>query len=765
MLTVAAYSPAFRAGFIWDDDDHLTNNPAMTSPDGLKQIWSSLRVSRYYPLTLTTFWVERRLWGLNPLPYHAVNIALQAANAVLLWLLLRQLKVPGAWAAAAVWAVHPVNVESVAWVTELKNLQSGLFFLLALLAFESELPVLATLCGVAAMLSKPSTVVLPAVMLLIAWWRERKDWRRVLPLAIAAIAMSVLTIVEQRQYIASENVLSFAQRLMLAGRAVWFYAGKLVWPDVCFMYPRWSLRADWLPLAGLLVVAGILWRFRPRPVIFGVGYFVIALLPVLGFFNIYYFRYSYVADHFQYLASIGLIALAAKLYRKVWVLPFILLVLTTCTWRQCHAYRDLEALWSDTVEKNPSAWLAHNNLAVVLQKQGRLPEVLEHYEQTVRLKPDFAEAQYNLGVALAASGRTDEAIPYWQEAVRLKPGFAAAEHNLDVAAPIRIEGQTSNVPAAVGIESFEVFHASKTNGLGYTYNHHVDMACWKGRLYVAWTSAEKDEDTWPWHEMYSTSTDGKTWSEPAELFPQGTSTPLRMYFFRAPDGRMFAIAGKYKGQTKLKESDKTELVIREILPDHTLGPVTNDCRQLYENQTFLEQQDHGSLLGDRRMNWHELKERDMDLQALMFFHRKDGALVGIAKKRNVIISHDEGMTWSRPVKPPSLITGRAKVWGQHTPEGRYVLVYNPDPTNRFPLVMVTGDDGITFRNMQIINGDLPPKRFEGEHKNIGPQYVRGISEWATDHSRDDAGFWIVYSMNKEDIWVSHILPATISGRQ
>jgi hypothetical protein len=286
--------------------------------------------------------------------------------------------------------------------------------------------------------------------------------------------------------------------------------------------------------------------------------------------------------------------------------------------------------------------------------------------------------------------------------------------------PIRIEGPTNHLPMATNLQSFEVFHASKANGLGYTYNHHVDMACWKGRLYVAWSSAERDEDTWPWHELYSTSPDGRTWSEPAEQFPQGTSTPLRMYFFHAPNGRMLALAGKYKGQTKLKEDDKTELVIREILPNHTLGPIgaTNDagfveaCRQLYENRTFLKQQDHGTLLGDKRISWHDQKQKDMDLQALMFFHRRDGALVGIAKKRLVIVSTDEGRTWSPPVKPATLITGRAKVWGQRTPEGQYILVYNPDPTNRYPLVMVQGDDGITFRDMRIVNGELRPKRYE-----------------------------------------------------
>jgi hypothetical protein len=331
--------------------------------------------------------------------------------------------------------------------------------------------------------------------------------------------------------------------------------------------------------------------------------------------------------------------------------------------------------------------------------------------------------------------------------------------------PIRIEGPTNNLPAAHA-QSFELFHASKTNGLGYTYNHHVDMACWRGRLYVAWSSAQKDEDTWPWRELYSTSTDGRSWSAPAELFPQGVSTPLRMYFFHAPNGRMLAVAGQRRGETHLTEKLKISLVVREIRADHTLGPLfaplasaTNAadagfaeaCRQLLANRPFLAQQDYGNLLGDQRGPFVELK-------APSFFHRKDGALVGIGKRGFTVVSTDDGRSWSAPVQPATLVTGNAKVWGQRTPDGRYALVYNPHPVNRFPLVMVSGDDGVTFRDMRIVNGELPPRRFEGAHKNPGPQYVRGISEWATDRSRDEDGFWIAYSMNKEDIWVSHIEP-------
>ena len=501
LLTVVAYLPALRGGFIWDDDDHLTRNPAVLSSGGLKPIWSSLAVSRYYPLTLTTFWVEHRVWGLNPLPYHAVNIALQAANAVLLWVLLKRLKVRGAWLAAALWAVHPVNVETVAWVTELKNTQSGFFFLLALLVFlrfedgqRWQDYGIALVCGAAAMLSKPSTVVLPGVILLCAWWRRgrwtRQDLLRVAPLVALTVGMSLLTVLEQRRHIQNEietgSTLAAGQRLILAGHAVWFYAAKLIWPvPLSFIYPRWELQANsvlaWLPLAGLLVGAWALWQKRhehwARVTIFGLGYFVVALLPVLGFFDIFFFRYSYVADHFQYLASMGLVALAANLAaflcdrwgRNVGTVAATatLLALMFCTWMQARVYHDSEALWRDTLAKNPNALMAHNNLAVLLEQTGRIPEAMGHlrqalqinadnsethnnlgnaffregdkvnavkeYEKALQSNPILATAHFNLGTTLRQLGRASEAIPHFEQALRLNPNYPEAQNNLGLA--------------------------------------------------------------------------------------------------------------------------------------------------------------------------------------------------------------------------------------------------------------------------------------------------------------------------------------------
>ena len=467
VVTLVAYQPAWHAGFIWDDDDHLTENPAMTTPHGLRMIWSSLAVSRYYPLTLTNFWFQRRCWGLNPLPYHLVNIALHAINGILLFLVLRRLRIPAAWLAAMVWALHPVNVESVAWITELKNTQSGFFFFLTLLCFfrfedgeDHRWYALALLCGLAAMLSKPSTVALPLVLLLCVWW-QRKRWQwtdvvRTAPFFGLALGMSALTIIEQRETIvrtgATEWRLGAAERLLIASKAVWFYAAKLVWPvNLAFVYPRWEVQADsfssWLPLAGLVAVGLVMWVWRGqswvRATLFGIGFFVAMLLPVLGFFDVFYFRYSFVADHFQYLAGIGLITLAVSAAavvgqrmgrhaRQLGILAAaaVLLILGVSTWSQAHVYQHEETLWRDTLSKNPTAWMAHNNLGIVLQNSGRETEAREQYEQSLQINPRNAEAHYNLGRIFEKEGKVSDAIGQYEQSLRIEPDFALAHNNL-----------------------------------------------------------------------------------------------------------------------------------------------------------------------------------------------------------------------------------------------------------------------------------------------------------------------------------------------
>ena len=353
----------------------------------------------------------------------------------------------------------------------------------------------------------------------------------------------------------------------------------------------------------------------------------------------------------------------------------------------------------------------------------------------------------------------------------------------------------------VGAQAWQVFRATRgvpeqADGYGWTYNHHIDIAEWNGRYYVGWNSCEKDEDVWPSRELYSTSADGATWDPPRELFPQGQSICLRMYFYHAPNGQMLAIAGLRTSNAEVDEETKGSLVVRQIMQDHALGQVyllqrvgnaksnlpafdsspdaafVEACRHLLGNVVFLEQQDLGTLLQDRKMKWHTAanwpggkipgdSEKWRSGKAFSFFKRPDGLRVGISKMGFTTCTTDEGKTWSRPEVPPTLVTGKAKVWTQRTNDGRYALAYNPTTRTRYPLIVVASDDAAHFSEMRIVQGELPRQRYPGAQRSVGPQYTRGISEWSTDGSINDNALWLVYSMSKEDIWVSRVpLPIT-----
>jgi len=389
------------------------------------------------------------------------------------------------------------------------------------------------------------------------------------------------------------------------------------------------------------------------------------------------------------------------------------------------------------------------------------------------------------------------------------------------------DNPADTLPAAAGVESTLVFRANRehpelSDGRGWTFHHHPDMAVWRGRLYVAWSSCVKDEDSWPNRELYSTSEDGKSWSKPQELFPEGVSTPFRAYFFRSSDDVMLAYAGIRLDHARLFEKNKDGMAVRRIMPDHTLGPVyllrnpappgavaakpkkpsadgkikktpppvdgpmpweslpfydtapdkdfVKACQQLIANPVVLLQQDYGVMRDPKdRMPWmlsndwikadgYPASLTSTFGKATSFYHRKDGAIVGISKSCWVTVSTDEGKTWSRPVRPPSLISGTAKVWGQRTADGRYALVYNPHPKDRRPLILVTSDDGVNFSGMCMVDSGTEPQRYEGKSKATGAQYVRGIAEWASDGSFAPAknNLWVVYSINKEDIQVSRV---------
>lgn len=356
---------------------------------------------------------------------------------------------------------------------------------------------------------------------------------------------------------------------------------------------------------------------------------------------------------------------------------------------------------------------------------------------------------------------------------------------------------TGGLPVAPGLETYTVCRSDKdhpetADGLGWTYQHHPDLAGWHGRLYVGWNSCVRDEDVPPSRELISSSADGKTWSKPVEMFPQGVSMASRMYFFLAPNGRMLVIADAGVNRELKEKRENWGMVVRELRADHSSGDVftlrvggkvaTNPppmfttsadkgfveaCRQLLADHVFLEQQDYGILLDPaERMKWNDPANWDGDKElkktadkfgkAMCFFERKDGAIVGVCKFGWVTLSRDGGRTWTQPVQPPSLVTGMGKVWGQRIPDGRYILIYNPDPKRRWPLVMLTSDDGITFRDPHALHGDLPSRRYEGKSKNPGASYLRGLSKWNNDGSGKDDALWFVYSLNKEEIRVIRV---------
>ncbi len=473
-LILLTYYPALSGGFIWDDDSHLTANPCVVGPLGLKDIWTSAHV-RICPLVQTTFWLEYRLWGLHPMPYHLVNILCHAGAALALWRVLRALRVPGAWFGAALWAVHPVQVESVAWITELKNTQSGLFFLLAVLCFcrsrqeksasepqrlfDGYYRLTLVFAGLA-LTSKSSTVVLPLILALCAWWMDRRwHWRRnvlqLAPLVLLSAMSGVVTLWTQKLEGAFDPqfALGYAERAAVAGKVVWFYAGKLLWPHpLIFIYPRWRIDpasfAAYLPTLAIVALLIVLWWQRDRWAripFFTLAYFVAALLPVLGLIDTFFWRYSFVGDHFQYLAGMGPLALAgaglttglgALGQPSRWLRPGICgaLLLTLCLLasRQCATYKNDEILWTATLARNPASWMSHNNLGIILDDlPGRQAEAIFHYQEALRLGPENAKAHSNLAGDLGKiPGREAEAIAHAEAALRIDPHLGWAHYHL-----------------------------------------------------------------------------------------------------------------------------------------------------------------------------------------------------------------------------------------------------------------------------------------------------------------------------------------------
>jgi Flp pilus assembly protein TadD len=476
-IVAASYLPIARAGYVWDDDAHVTDSPALRDAHGLLAIWTTLDATpQYYPLTHTSFWIEHAFWGLRPFGYHLDNVLLHAASAVVLWRLLVLLELPGAFLAAAVFAVHPVHVESVAWITERKNALSGLFYLGSARVFlgwalgvESgrSRPWIAAVLYAGALLSKTVTSTLPLALAIVLWWKRgrvsRGEAAWLLPmLAAGAVFGSITRHLETAliQSSASESALTAWDRIALAGRVPWFYLGKLVWPQtLIFVYPRFAVDASsassWIGAVLGVALFGTLWTQRER---IGRGpaaaaaFFVVTLAPALGFFDVYPMRYAWVADHFQYLASLGPIVLVCGGTRRTRTTQIagalVVALLAGRTFARTFAYADEETLWRDTIAQNPGAWLAHNDLGILLARRGATVEAEREFRAVLALKSDHAGAAANLGYALELEGRDVEAAEALGRAVGGNPRDVNARAHL-VRCLLRLDRPEDALPHAV----------------------------------------------------------------------------------------------------------------------------------------------------------------------------------------------------------------------------------------------------------------------------------------------------------------------------
>ncbi|MEA3189025.1 MAG: hypothetical protein QOD99_2855 [Chthoniobacter sp.] len=453
-LSIAIYIPAMTAGFIWDDDQLLTANPLIHDSAGLWKLWFAPTTADYFPLTSSTLWFEWRLWGWNGAGYHITNILLHGVVAVVTWRVLVALRVPGAWLAALIFGVHPVCVESVAWISERKNTLSQIFLLFTFLAYfrferngRNSTFVLAVCCFLLALLAKTSVVMLPFALLLYAWWQHgtitRRDLIRSIPFFIASAALGIVTIYFQYGRAIGSEVIPIGgapSRIAKAGMAIWFYVSKTLAPfNLIAIYPTWKVTPppwyEFLPDLGLVAVFVGCWRLRvhawARAVLFGFGYFVVMILPAIGFLKMSYMRLTLVADHFQYISMIGVIALvvaaAMRWVPKVaWrpVATVAVLGLCVLSWAQASIYQSEETLWRDTLSKNEATWQGHNHMGAALYMKGERPAAFEHFKRAVELKPENPEVHNNLGLGYATFGQMDKAIEEYRRAISIKDDAA-----------------------------------------------------------------------------------------------------------------------------------------------------------------------------------------------------------------------------------------------------------------------------------------------------------------------------------------------------
>jgi tetratricopeptide (TPR) repeat protein len=506
-----AYIPAIRAGFIWDDDQYVTANPLLTAPDGLYRIWFSTdSPSQYFPLAYTTYRLEHRLWGLDPMGYHVVNIAIHITNALLLWLVIRRLNIPGAWFASAVFALHPVNVESAAWITERKNVLMLLFSLLSVVCWlKSALdgrcgrkPILfyagSLVLYALALFSKATACTLPIALVLILWFKSihlsAKRLAKIIPYIAMGIGIGILVMWWERHHQGAGYVnlgLGPAAKLLIAGRALWFYLGRVFWPvNLTFSYPRWHIDPTaigqylWPAAFCLTIVCAWLLRGKiGRGPLAAILFFAGMLFPMLGFFTLYTFVYTYVADHYQYAACIGPITLAAAggahIYRRsgknaktvmLSATGVLLITLGVLTHRQCRIYTSKQTLWEDTLNKNPDSWLAQSQAGETLFKQGKAGEAKLYMERAIELASylqrvhprALADMYCNLALIFEKQGRLEDAAGRYEKSLEIFENSALTHYRL---AEVMLKQDKVEQAAGHLRRALEIARAKKTDYL------------------------------------------------------------------------------------------------------------------------------------------------------------------------------------------------------------------------------------------------------------------------------------------------------------
>lgn len=503
LLALVAHAASLWCGWIWDDDSYVTANTVIQSPDGILSIWVPGSTPQYYPLVFLGFWIQHALIGLEPFWFHMVNVLMHAANAALLFVVLKRIGVASSFWIAALFAVHPMGVETVAWVTERKNLQSMLFALASIFFFIRMLDAgkqgsarawtASFACFVAALLSKTTAVfVPPCLVMIVVWQRRRLDAHMLLAVApyfVLGAVLGLFTAHIERVHVGAtgdEFALGVLDRLQLAGKVAVFYLAHFAIPrEQVFIYPRFAVDAADLAAwgqsalcAAALIACAARWRMSRAPLLVAL-WIGAALFPALGFFDVWPFRYSFVADHFAYAAipafALVIVAMAtsvgtisARLSRMGAAAGGV--TLAACivlSVRATPKYESEESLWRATLEQNPEAWIASNNIASIKLREagqraaqgdsagaadcarealvyarkagavnadeftiivnqseahrllGEKDDALREIEVAAKLAPRIYDVQWLRARALESSGRVDDARIAYREAATL----------------------------------------------------------------------------------------------------------------------------------------------------------------------------------------------------------------------------------------------------------------------------------------------------------------------------------------------------------